>query len=314
MKNIFRIVFGTMILLALSLATVSASSVNITAIVGSPSPASPSPSLAITPSPTPTSSGGGSGGGGYIAPPPSQATVIFSGRAYPESRVFLLKDAEIAVASVAGPDANFQITLTGIAPGSYVFSIYTEDSKGTRSPLSTFPVSITGGATTLISGIFIAQTIAVDKQEVKRGDNLVIFGQSVPQSQITISVNSEEELFYKVSSDKDGTYLFNLDTSILELGQHLTKSKAALLGEISSFSKSVGFLVGIKNVLATNQGKCQQKADLNGDCRVNLVDFSILSYWYKRTLTAEVMNLVDLNFDKKVSIVDFSIMAFYWTG
>lgn len=53
------------------------------------------------------------------------------------------------------------------------------------------------------------------------------------------------------------------------------------------------------------------KSDINSDHKVNLVDFSIAAYWYKRSSPPES---VDLNGDKIINLVDFSIMAFYWTG
>ncbi|MBU1323208.1 dockerin type I repeat-containing protein [Patescibacteria group bacterium] len=255
--------------------------------------------------------GGGGGGGGYVAPVTS---VVFSGRAYPKSTVTLLKDAQIAATTVAGVDAKFQLNLTGVSAGNYIFSVYSEDSEGRRSSLLTFPVGVTYGATTNISGIFIAPTIAVDKSEVKRGDNIVIFGQSVSDGDITIIVNSEEDIFRKVSADENGVYLYNFDSSLLDMGQHFTKSKAAYIIEVSSFSKTIGFLVGTKNVAKAAQEFL--KGDLNGDGRVNLVDFSIAAYWYKRTISAEfaVKESERMNGDGKVDLVDFSIMAFYWTG
>jgi hypothetical protein len=60
--------------------------------------------------------------------------------------------------------------------------------------------------------------------------------------------------------------------------------------------------------------KVCKKPDLNCDKKVNLIDFSILAYWYKRPLTKEAKQKVDLNGDGKVDLVDFSIMAYYWTG
>jgi len=92
--------------------------------------------------------------------------------------------------------------------------------------------------------------------------------------------------------------------------QHFTRSKAAYNGEISSFSKSISFLVGVKNIMA-ELPKVAAKGDLNNDRRVNLVDFSIAAYWYKRSSPP---TNVDLNSDGKVDLVDFSIMAYYWTG
>ena len=256
----------------------------------------------------------GGGGGGYT-PPTVVTQVIFVGRAYPLSRVGVLKDGQLAITTIAGPDANFSISLTGLSSGNYIFAVFGEDNQGRRSSLFTFPVSITAGATTKISGIFIAPTIDVDKSEVKRGDNIAIFGQSAPNSEVTISINSDEEFFSKVGSDEDGIYLYNFDTSVLKIGQHCTKSKAALNEEISSFGKSVGFLVGTKNITKAETAKCS-KADLNCDGRVNLVDFSIAAYWYKRTISAEfaVKEKERLNGDGKIDLVDFSIVAYYWTG
>lgn len=252
------------------------------------------------------------GGGGIITP---ITGVTFAGRAYPLSRVTVLKDGQIAITTIAGPDANFDISLTGLSSGDYVFSVYGEDNELGRSTLFTFPIFITNGATTKISGIFIAPTINVDKSEVKRGDNIAIFGQSSPDSQITIEVNSHEAIFLNTMSDENGIYLYNLDTSPLEIEQHFTKSKAAYNGEISPFSKSISFMVGTRNIIKTVESVCG-KADLNCDNRVNLVDFSIAAFWYKRPISAEfaIREADRLSGDGKVDLVDFSIMAFYWTG
>lgn len=259
-----------------------------------------------------TSGGGGGGGGGYIAP---VTGVTLSGRAYPKSTVTVLKDAQIAATTVADASANFSVSITGISGGNYIFSVYSEDSKGIRSSLLTFPVSVTSGATTNISGIFIAPTIATDKSEVKRGDNIAIFGQSAPQADIVVSVTSEEEFFGKVLSDKDGIYLYNFDTSFVDYGTHYAKSKASIGNlAVSGFSNTLSFKVGTKNVAKAAPGFL--KGDLNDDRRVNLIDFSIAAYWYKRSISAAfaIKEKERLNGDGKVDLVDFSIMAYYWTG
>jgi hypothetical protein len=59
-------------------------------------------------------------------------------------------------------------------------------------------------------------------------------------------------------------------------------------------------------------GLCAAKPDVNVDGKVNLADFSILAYWFKRPLTPAAKAQVDLNCDGKVDLVDFSIMAYYW--
>jgi hypothetical protein len=256
--------------------------------------------------------GGSSGGGGGGNTPSVPATnVVFTGRAYPRSTVTLLKDARVVATTVAGSDSNFQVAISNVSGGNYIFSVYSEDTNGVRSSLLAFPVSVTSNVTTKVSGIFIAPTIALDKSEVRKGDNIIIFGQSTPSSEITITVNSEQEYFIKKTTDANGAYLLNFDSSVLEIGQHSTKSKSAVSGEISSFSKVVGFAVGTKNVFTELEKKTVSKADINSDNKVNLVDFSIVAYWYKR---ANPPASSDINADGKVDLVDFSIMAFNWTG
>lgn len=257
-----------------------------------------------------TNSGGGGGGGSNLSVMPI-TSVTFYGVAYPGSVVTLLKDAQVAVKTVAGSDANFQMTLSGISGGNYIFSVYSEDNNKNKSALLNFPVSLVSGASTSISGIFIAPTISIDKSEVKKGDNITIFGQSVPNSEITISVHSEAESFVKMKSNNKGFYLHNFDTSILEIGEHQTKAKASIDGNISSFSKSLSFFVSSDTSKKENQTSEISKGDINQDNRINLIDFSILAYWYKRNSPPAK---VDLNGDNKINLIDFSILAFNWTG
>ncbi len=53
-------------------------------------------------------------------------------------------------------------------------------------------------------------------------------------------------------------------------------------------------------------------ADINRDGKVNLIDASILAYWFKRPLSAVAKLTADLNLDGKVDLTDFSIFAYYW--
>ena len=281
-------------------------------------------STQVSATPVAPSSGGGGGGGGGGGEGPSSSTgdsgssgAVLSGRAYPKSSVILLKDSQIVATTIAGADAKFQINLTGLSSGNYVFSLYGEDKDGNRSSLTSFSILLTTGASVNIGGIFIEPSLSADKLEVKKGDNIAFFGQSSPKSDIIISVHSDQELFAKTKSDTDGAYLLNFDTSVLEMGSHAAKSKAAVAGEISSFGKSTQFTVGTKNVLANKTtAKFPAKGDINQDCRVNLIDFSIAAFWYKKPLNKVFVDNDKkyLNGDGRIDLVDFSIMAYYWTG
>ena len=261
------------------------------------------------------SSSGGGGGGSIAAPAittptPRETTVTLAGRAYPSSRVIALKDGQLAATTIAGSDAKFSISLGSLTVGSHTFSIYSEDQEGKRSSLLNFPLVFTPGAAISVSGIFVSPTIGIDKSEVKRGDVLTIFGQSSPNSQVTIAVASEGKLSEQVQADSSGLYSYSLDTSVLEEGDHLAKARASQQGEVTPFSQSLGFVVGSKTVQVKGD-KAITPGDINEDGQVNLIDFSILAYWYNKP-TPETK--ADLNHDGRVNLVDFSILASYWTG
>ncbi|KKU11042.1 MAG: hypothetical protein UX65_C0002G0034 [Parcubacteria group bacterium GW2011_GWB1_46_8] len=275
----------------------------------SPEPCeAPSPSPSLSPTPTPPSGGGGGSGGGGT---PAQSQVVLSGKAFPRSTVTLLKDAQVVASTIADSNANFRIALSGVTGGSYIFSLYSEDIYHNRSSLFSFPVVVTQGVLVDISNIFLAPLISTDKIEVRKGEKIGVLGKTVPESEVTIIVGSDEELFGKVKADTGGAYLHYFDTLNLSLGQHSARSQAYKENEASPFSKSAGFVVGTKTVLAKPENGCGTRGDVNNDCRVNLVDFSIVAYWYRRPGPSVK---VDINGDSKVDLIDFSIMAYYWTG
>jgi hypothetical protein len=240
-----------------------------------------------------------------------RTSIIFTGKAYPASTITLLKDAQVTSFAKVNADATFQMTITDLVPGVYFFSLYGEDRDGRRSALLSFPVNAALGSTTQVSGIFIAPTIELDKDTVRQGESIAIFGQSFPQSEVIIEVNSE---VVKTKANAVGAYLYNYNTNGLVKGVSVVKPRAVFGVETSSVGKTLSFKVGeltvIKNPAVAEQG------DFNSDGKVNLVDFSILAYWYKRPLSDSFRELEanKLNNDGKIDLVDFSIMAFHWTG
>lgn len=262
--------------------------------------------------PVPSSGGGGGGGGGSSS---SNTSVSFEGRAYPLSKVVVLKDGQVATETIAGPSGRFSVSIGNLSSGNYNFSVYGEDEDGRKSSLFSFPIFITSGANTEVTDIYVSPTIGLDKKQVKQGDNIAIFGKASPNSNITISVNSPVEFFKYTEADEDGVYLFNFDSSPLEMGQHSTKSKSALDNLVSSYGRVLGFSVGSENIFAGDD-EIFMIGDLNNDGRVNLIDFSVAAFWYKKTLSDDMIqkDIDHLNSDAKVDLVDFSIMAFHWTG
>ena len=54
--------------------------------------------------------------------------------------------------------------------------------------------------------------------------------------------------------------------------------------------------------------------DLAGHGRVDIIDFSILAYWFGRRLPADILKRLGPGADALVDIKDFSILAYHWTG
>ncbi|GIW65660.1 MAG: hypothetical protein KatS3mg094_179 [Candidatus Parcubacteria bacterium] len=261
----------------------------------------------------PSSGGGGGGSGSYI---PSYGTVILSGRAQPNSDVTLMSDGQIKAVIKVDADGKFRFTISNLTPGNYIFTLYAEDIEGRRTSLHSIPTVVTAGLTIEIGSIFLSPTIDIDKTQVRRGEILRIFGQTAPESNVLIVVSSEKELYFQTQAEKDGSYLYAFNTIDLDYGQHLTKSRSILANQlVSPFSRSLNFQVSTSSI-AKKPTKCPLKGDLNNDCRVNLIDFSIAAYWYKRKLSPSFTKIEkeNLNGDGKVDLVDFSIMAYWWTG
>ena len=251
------------------------------------------------------SCGGGGGGGGGGVPPSTQ--VILQGKAYPKVELTILKDGQVATGGIyTDSNGDFKVTLTSVTAGIYTFGIWAEDNQGRRSITLSFTVTLTQGITTTIGGIFLPPTIELEKDRAQKGEILNILGQSAPQSEITIKVSSPEEIIKTTTTTDAGDWNYPLNTSPLEEGVHYTKAKAAYNGQelISSWSSVLAFTVGG----ATLSELCF-KADLNKDGQTNLVDFSILLYWWGRQNPC-----ADQNQDGWVNLADFSIMMYWWTG
>jgi hypothetical protein len=151
--------------------------------------------------------------------------------------------------------------------------------------------------------------------QVRLGDTITVIGASSPNASVSIIFHSPVEIIKSVIADAKGLWSYSMDTLELNYGSHTTQARSKKGTDISSFSQTLGFVVGESNIAAIAEAGCISLiADLNGDCKVNLVDFSILLYWYKRPLTGDTPAGADMNGDKKINLVDFSIMAYHWTG
>jgi len=263
------------------------------------------------------SCGGGGGGGGGGTTILSQATFI--GKAAPRASIRVLYDGILASTGTSTVTGDFNITISNLSTGNYHFTVYYADSAGRRSASLIVNLSITQqGQAITVSNILLSPTLDADKREVKQGESVTFFGEAAPLSGISLSMisGSGQESVFHATSTVAGTYQFTLNTAALTLGQYSVKVKAALGTAQSEYTSPLNLLVGEKTVIKEPDSKCPKKGDLNNDCRVNLIDFSIAAYWYKRSVSPSFISTeaAQLNGDGLINLVDFSILAYYWTG
>lgn len=249
--------------------------------------------------------GGGGGGGGSSTIPSNQ--VILQGLAYPGAAITVLKDGQVATGGIlADSEGNFKISFPTLTAGTYTFGIWAKDKDGRKSITFSFTVTVSADVITTISGIFLPPTIELDKVNLAKGETLKILGQTVSESEISIHIESIQEIVKKTKAKTSGDWNYLFDTTPLEDGMHTTRAKAeSPEGLLSSYSNVLAFYVG-EGVAPGNT----KTADANGDNKVNLVDLSILLYNWGIPKNIKA----DLNGDGQVNLTDFSIMMYKWTG
>ncbi len=244
-------------------------------------------------------------GGGSTA---SNATNL-SGRTGPGQTVTFLNGSQFAGTTVSDSNGNFQKNITGLTGGQYTFSVYGTDSSGRRTSLYSVPVTVPGGSTVSVGNIILSPTLSASASEIKKGESIVFSGQTVPSATVEFTITPGLPSF-TVTSGADGKFSYSLNTTNIALGSYVARTIVRVSQELfSNQSFPLPFIVGNKTVAPPSQSiAC---GDFNSDNRVNLIDFSILVYWFnKQNPPAKV----DCNSDNVVDLIDFSILMYYWTG
>jgi hypothetical protein len=277
--------------------------------------------------PGPGGSGIGGGGGGgtgqdqgigsgqYLPFPPEPGLpgVVLTGWAYPSSDVTVLKDGDPQGLALANAQAEFGAFLEDLNQGVYTFGVWAEDPLGNKSPVYSTTFWIDDGTQTTVSDIIIPPTIALNAQEFSEGEAIVVSGYGVPGETVDVwlygaelsQVEEDDARIKTATVSSDGKWFVSYSVGTIGNGNFKVKAKTIieLVGE-SVFSHALELSVGgvIESSLCSG-------SDLNGDGRVNLVDFSILLFYWGTD-----HECADQNKDGTVDLIDFSIMLYNWTG
>ncbi len=246
------------------------------------------------------------------------STVNVSGWSSPLSTVTILRDGKIQMTTQAGIDGNFKAILPSIERGTYTFMLYADDVRKRRSASFSSTLAIAAGTSNSISNVVLAPTFAPSKTALAVGESFDIVGESVPGSTVEVFIRrqgsslAEAKKFTATASKgrgaqvPDGSWVIAVNGKDFSRGTYDIRARTVISSQLQSELSGPTF-IGVGESAARSASSL--KTDINGDQKVNLVDFSImLSSWGTNDLGA------DFSGDGKVNLADFSILLFNWTG
>lgn len=257
-----------------------------------------------TPNGAPPPGGGGGGGGG-------NASIVFNGYGYPNSSVTLVKGSQISQTVTASNTGAFTITLNNQNSGNYSYSLYGTDATGNKSSNLNITATLGSNTTKTLNNLIIPPTISASHITIKQGDSISIRGFTGPSSAVTLNFTGQQNFSQNVTSDASGYYSFTLNTTNYKKGNYNVTAIANVFGFNSPASKTVNFAISEASVV-TPTGDCM-RSDLNCDGRVELIDFSILLYFWDSANFSKNPR-VDIDKSGRVGLRDLSIMLYDWTG
>jgi hypothetical protein len=110
------------------------------------------------------------------------------------------------------------------------------------------------------------------------------------------------------NADSSGKWSTTLNTANFVNGTYQIRAKSVQSSGVSTGYSSYTFY-GVGEKAETGS----LSADLNRDGKINLIDFSILLFWWN-TNGGDSNPPADINRDGRVTLTDFSILLFNWTG
>jgi len=254
------------------------------------------------------SSGGGSSGGGGRTTELGDTLISVTGRAYPSLTINFLIDTVNVGRVRTDSSGDFEFSAEA-SPGTATLGIWANDRTGTRSVTFNNTFDVTQGAITNLNGVLLPPTIRIASQNVNPRDIVTVSGQSVPEATVELHINNSE-IVETTRSNASGDWSINFDTARIAIAEHILRARTVTgsppLTTESSFSTSLQLFVGV-------DGQTTTPSDLNRDGLINLVDFSILIFWWQ-TSGGDSDPPADINGNGRVSLEDFSILLFNWTG
>ncbi|MFM2374072.1 MAG: hypothetical protein RLZZ234_67, partial [Candidatus Parcubacteria bacterium] len=156
-------------------------------------------------------------------------------------------------------------------------------------------------------------TLKLSATSVELGGTLTLSGQTVPNARVGIHIDNTK-VVESATADASGRWTFLLAVARAGQGSHSVKVKFALPEGVSGTVKRESTFSALQSFgVGTEAKPVAGSSDLNRDGKVNLIDFSILIFWWG-TNGGNSNPPADINQNAKVGLEDFSILLFNWTG
>src|SRR3989344_1253051 len=181
------------------------------------------------------------------------------------------------------------------------------------------PGTVTGGVNSGGTGPVVGQADATGQVIFEglavAGDSLQVLVDGFRHPGIVVGGDGYFSLL--VQGLSGGTHIFIL--YVMNLGGEVARPQSFALDVSEGLITYVSDINFVRAEARQPRGGCTNgncKGDLNTDRKIDLIDFSIASYWWQRPLEGDFVGVEkkELNGDGKVNIEDFSILAYYWTG
>jgi cysteine-rich repeat protein len=259
-----------------------------------------------------TSGSSGGGGGGKPTEDYGDTSVSVSGKAYPNVTVNILEDGDTIGTVRANSSGDFQFS-NEAQPGATTYGFWANDVNGTRSTTFNTTFDVTQGAVTTVSGIYLPPTLKLSATSIEGGGSITFSGQTVPNARVSIHVDNNK-IVESAPADASGKWSFTMAGSRAGQGSHTVKVKFELTEGVSATVKRESTFGALQSFgVGTAAQAVAGSSDLNRDGKVNLIDFSILIFWWG-TNGGNSNPPADINQNAKVGLEDFSILLFNWTG
>ena len=213
----------------------------------------------------------------------------FSGFTSPNAFVTILDSNTVVGTTSADAAGVFTKSLTNQTAGNHAFGIQVIDSGGASTPVINLLINLQPHAETIVGDLAMPVTITA-----QTGVRPVLGGTGTPGSTLSIFIEPGG-VIETAAVAPDGSWSHTLATQLPSGTVTAYVVASTPSGLVSAPSSTVSFDI-----------TCMI-ADYNCSGHIDMVDFSILMYYWG---TADPTT--DLNNDHIVDLTDFSILMFYW--